>query len=81
MGKARITKYKRRWKGKGGKWEYEYYDQKSRENKVKEKKEDKLSKTAIGEILLERIKYRLAMHDFMENDEIKEIFSYESRKI
>ena len=26
MQKARIVKYKRRWKGKDGKWEYEYYD-------------------------------------------------------
>jgi hypothetical protein len=41
MGKARIVKYKRRWKGKDGKWEYEYYDQKSRENKIKEKREEK----------------------------------------
>ena len=24
--KARIVKYKRRWKGEDGKWEYEYYD-------------------------------------------------------
>jgi hypothetical protein len=35
--KARIVKYKRRWKGKDGKWEYEYYDTKQN-NKIKTEK-------------------------------------------